>query len=41
MVPMVEQLGGQLISDDGKTAIVNDEAWLKFLEFMQEWGPRR
>ena len=38
-VPMVEQLGGQLISDDGKTAIVNDEAWLKFLKFMQEWGP--
>ncbi|MDD5015858.1 MAG: extracellular solute-binding protein, partial [Atribacterota bacterium] len=27
------------ISDDGKTAIVNDEAWLKFLKFMQEWGP--
>lgn len=39
MVPMVEQLGGKLISDDGKTAIVNDEAWLKFLNFMQEWGP--
>jgi len=39
MVPMVEQLGGQLISDDGKTAIVNDQAWLKFLKFMQEWGP--
>jgi multiple sugar transport system substrate-binding protein len=39
MVPMVEQLGGQLISDDGKTAIVNDQAWLKFLQFMQEWGP--
>ena len=39
MVPMVEQLGGQLISDDGKTAIVNDEAWLKFLTYMQQWGP--
>lgn len=39
MVPMVEQLGGKLISDDGKTAIVNDEAWLKFLKFMQDWGP--
>jgi len=34
MVPMVEQLGGKLISDDGKTAIVNDEAWIKFLKFM-------
>lgn len=39
MVPMVEQLGGQLISDDGKTAIVGDEAWLKFLTYMQQWGP--
>ncbi len=39
MVPMVEQLGGQLISDDGKTAIVGDEAWLKFLRFMADWGP--
>jgi multiple sugar transport system substrate-binding protein len=39
MIPMVEQLGGKLISDDGKTAIVGDQAWLKFLEFMREWGP--
>ncbi len=38
-VPMVEQLGGKLISDDGKTAIINDEAWIKFLKFMQDWGP--
>jgi multiple sugar transport system substrate-binding protein len=38
-MPMVEQLGGKLISDDGKTAIVNDEAWLKFLDFMAAWGP--
>jgi multiple sugar transport system substrate-binding protein len=39
MVPMVEQLGGKLMSDDGKTAIVNDQAWLTFLEFMKQWGP--
>jgi multiple sugar transport system substrate-binding protein len=38
-VPMVEQLGGKLISDDGKTAIVNERAWIKFLIFMKEWGP--
>ncbi|MDR1253081.1 MAG: extracellular solute-binding protein [Treponema sp.] len=38
-VPMVEQLGGKLISDDGKTAVVGDEAWLRFLTFMKEWGP--
>ncbi len=39
MVPMVEQLGGQLVSDDGKTAIVGDDAWLAFLTYMQQWGP--
>ena len=39
VVPMVEQLGGKLISDDGKTAIVGDEAWLEFLRFMADWGP--
>ncbi len=39
MVPMVEQLGGQLVSDDGKTAIVGETAWLDFLRFMQQWGP--
>ncbi|MGE0075051.1 MAG: ABC transporter substrate-binding protein [Sphaerochaetaceae bacterium] len=39
MLPMVEQLGGQLISDDGKTAIVGEAAWLKFLTYMQQWGP--
>jgi multiple sugar transport system substrate-binding protein len=38
-VPMVEQLGGKLVSDDGKTAIVGDEAWLTFLRFMRDWGP--
>jgi multiple sugar transport system substrate-binding protein len=39
MIPMVEQFGGKLISDDGKTAIINDRAWIQFLEFMQTWGP--
>lgn len=38
-LPMVEQLGGKLLSDDGKTAIVNDKAWLQVLEYMREWGP--
>lgn len=38
-LPMIEQLGGALFSDDGKTAIVNDEAWLKILKFMKDWGP--
>jgi multiple sugar transport system substrate-binding protein len=39
LVPMVEQLGGKLISDDGRKAIVNDSAWLAFLRFMKAWGP--
>ena len=38
-VPMVEQLGGQLISDDGRTAIIGDQAWLTFLRYMRDWGP--
>lgn len=38
-VPMVEQLGGTLVSADGKEAIIGKEAWVKFLTFMQEWGP--
>lgn len=39
IIPMVEQLGGRLVSEDGKTAIVGDQAWIKFLTYMQEWGP--
>ena len=35
-VPMVEQLGGAL---DGKDGCVNEEAWVKALQFMKEWGP--
>ncbi len=38
-VPMVEQLGGKLVSDDGKKAIINDEAWLKALSYMRDFGP--
>jgi multiple sugar transport system substrate-binding protein len=38
-LPMVEQLGGKLVSDDGKTAVIGDEAWLKFFSYMKEWGP--
>ena len=39
LVPIVEQLGGKIVSDDGKTPVVGDEAWIKFLEFMKAWGP--
>ncbi len=39
IVPMVEQLGGKLISDDGTEAIIGEDAWIRVLTFMQEWGP--
>lgn len=39
VLPMVEQLGGKLLSDDGLTAIVNDVAWIQVLEFFRDWGP--
>ncbi len=35
-VPMVEQLGGELSATEG---CVNEEAWIKALTFMQNWGP--
>jgi len=39
LLPMVEQLGGAFLSDDGETAVINDDAWLQVLGYMQEWGP--
>jgi multiple sugar transport system substrate-binding protein len=38
-IPMVQQLGGDLLDPTGKKAIVNDKAWLKLLNYMKEWGP--
>ena len=38
-LPMVEQLGGKLISEDGTEAIVNRDAWIEALTYMKEWGP--
>ncbi len=38
-MPMVEQLGGKLVSEDGKKAIINDEAWLTALRYMKDFGP--
>ncbi|MFW5696069.1 MAG: ABC transporter substrate-binding protein [Alkalispirochaeta sp.] len=39
IVPMVRQLGGRLVSEDGTRAIVGESAWIEFLHFFQEWGP--
>ncbi|MGE5582031.1 MAG: extracellular solute-binding protein, partial [Bacillota bacterium] len=38
-IPMVQQLGGDLLDAKGKKAIVNDKAWIKALNFMKAWGP--
>lgn len=38
-IPMVQQLGGDLIDSTGTKAIVNEKAWIKVLTFMKEWGP--
>jgi len=38
-LPMVQQLGGDLLDAKGQKAIVNEKAWLKLLTYMKEWGP--
>ncbi|MBP7096883.1 MAG: extracellular solute-binding protein, partial [Spirochaetia bacterium] len=38
VVPMVEQLGGELVSKDGKKVAVGDAAWLKVLEYFRDFG---
>ncbi len=39
VVPMVEQLGGELVSKDGKSSITGDAAWLKVLNYFKDFGP--
>ncbi len=39
VVPMVEQLGGELVSKDGKSSITGDAAWLKVLDYFKDFGP--
>jgi multiple sugar transport system substrate-binding protein len=38
-VPMVNQLGGTVLSSDGKSAAVDSAAWIKALQYMADWGP--
>jgi len=38
-IPMVEQLGGEYVSKDGKKAIIGDDAWLTALQWMKDLGP--
>lgn len=39
LVPMVEQLGGSLFNEDESEAIIGEDAWVKVLTYMQQWGP--
>lgn len=39
VMPMVEQLGGELVSKDGKAVVTNDAAWLKVLNYFKDFGP--
>ncbi|GAB1432806.1 extracellular solute-binding protein [Spirochaetota bacterium] len=39
VMPMVEQLGGELVSKDGKNVVTNDAAWLKVFNYFKEFGP--
>jgi multiple sugar transport system substrate-binding protein len=40
-VPMANQLGGTVLSADGKSAAVDSAAWTKLLQYMADWGPNR
>ena len=36
---LIEQMGGKILSDDGKDAIVGKDAWVRFFTMMREFGP--
>jgi multiple sugar transport system substrate-binding protein len=38
-VPMANQLGGTILTADGKNAAVDSAAWIKLLQYMADWGP--
>ena len=38
-VPMANQLGGTLLSSDGKSGAVDSAAWIELLQYMAAWGP--
>jgi multiple sugar transport system substrate-binding protein len=37
--PMAKQLGGTVLSPDGKNAAVDSPPWIRLLQFMADWGP--
>ncbi|MBN2553168.1 MAG: extracellular solute-binding protein, partial [Spirochaetales bacterium] len=38
-VPMANQLGGTVLSADGKSAAVDTPAWIELLQYMADYGP--
>lgn len=39
-LPMVKQLGGDLVISDGEIVLLNEDAWEDGFAFMQQWGPQ-
>jgi multiple sugar transport system substrate-binding protein len=37
--PMANQLGGTILSADGKNGAVDSAAWVNLLQYMADWGP--
>jgi multiple sugar transport system substrate-binding protein len=37
--PMANQLGGTILSKDGKSGAVDSQAWIKLLQYMADYGP--
>lgn len=38
-IPMVNQLGGDIVDEEGRLAVVNEDAWEKAFSFLSQWGP--
>jgi multiple sugar transport system substrate-binding protein len=38
-VPMANQLGGTLLTADGKSGAIDSAAWIKLFQYMADWGP--
>lgn len=39
MIPMVNELGGEIAEENGNLILYNEDAWLKVFSFFYSWGP--
>lgn len=39
-IPMVQQLGGDIVNENGDLSLINEDAWVDAFSFMQQWGPQ-